>query len=242
MKIIFSRKGFDSSAGGGPSPIVDGVPVSLPIPKGRPGDTSYSALGLGELVERTTSNRIAGNDPCHDDPMFADGWCWFGQCGSAQGHLRKQAVGPGDVFVFFGLFADPDTGERHHRIFGHMHTHCCGTPVELQANPAWQEPARPHPHLSGEWPASNAIYAGPGQTARTASPALRLTQPRGPLNTWTVPSWLQGFGLSYHARPERWIGDTGLDSVKRGQEFVCDIGEASEPRQWLRQIIAEIEG
>ncbi|MEL6529675.1 MAG: hypothetical protein AAFQ27_06905, partial [Pseudomonadota bacterium] len=28
MKVILSRKGFDSSAGGGPSPIVDGRPIS----------------------------------------------------------------------------------------------------------------------------------------------------------------------------------------------------------------------
>lgn len=241
MKIIFSRKGFDSSAGGCPSPIVDGVPVSLPIPKGQPGDSSYAALGLGELVERTTGNRIAGSDPCHDDPMFADGWCWFGQCGSAEGHLRKQGVGPGDVFVFFGLFADTGTGERHHRIFGYMQTRCCGGIDELHAMQAWRHPARPHPHLSGEWPANNAIYAGPGQTARSASPTLRLTQAGGPLNLWTVPPWLREFGLSYHARPERWIGETGLDSAKRGQEFVCDIGDASEPRRWLEGIVAEIE-
>ena len=33
MKLIFSRKGFDSSAGGIPSPILpDGRMISLPIP------------------------------------------------------------------------------------------------------------------------------------------------------------------------------------------------------------------
>ena len=35
MKIILSRKGFDSSSGGGPSPIVDGRCLSLPIPEVR---------------------------------------------------------------------------------------------------------------------------------------------------------------------------------------------------------------
>lgn len=29
MRVIFSRKGFDSAAGGAPSPIIDGGPVSL---------------------------------------------------------------------------------------------------------------------------------------------------------------------------------------------------------------------
>jgi hypothetical protein len=32
MKIVFSRKGLDSGAGGFPSPIIDGRPISLPIP------------------------------------------------------------------------------------------------------------------------------------------------------------------------------------------------------------------
>jgi hypothetical protein len=34
MKIIFSRKGFDTTFGGVPSPIIHGVPYSLPIPTG----------------------------------------------------------------------------------------------------------------------------------------------------------------------------------------------------------------
>ena len=48
MRIVFSRKGFDSAAGGGPSPIVGGRPLSLPIPAGAASRTSYDALGLGE--------------------------------------------------------------------------------------------------------------------------------------------------------------------------------------------------
>lgn len=41
MKIIFSRKGFDASYGGYPSPILpDGRMISLPIP------TRYNAPGI----------------------------------------------------------------------------------------------------------------------------------------------------------------------------------------------------
>ena len=32
MKLILSRKGFDSSAGKCPSPIINARPVSMPIP------------------------------------------------------------------------------------------------------------------------------------------------------------------------------------------------------------------
>ncbi|WP_156839902.1 Nmad3 family putative nucleotide modification protein [Novosphingobium aquimarinum] len=233
MKIVFSRKGFDSTAGGVPSPIVDGVPVSLPIPAADRSSTSYAQRGHGDLVEAVTRGRIARDALCHDDPMFADGHVWFGQCAAAEGHLRKHAVGPGDVFLFFGLFAEPETGERHHRLFGWQQIACHGEPSGLRDHPQWRDPPRPHPHLSGDWPSNNAIYFGPGDLARTAAPQLRLTRPGGPLNTWRVPGWLRRLGLTYHANPKRWLPGDALDSAKRGQEFICDIGEEPEPRRWL---------
>lgn len=238
MKIVFSRKGFDSAAGGAPSPIVDGRPRSLPIPRGRPGDTRYCDIGLGEPVAAVTRNRIAPDAPCHDDPLFADGMCWFGQCDAAEGHLRKQGVTRGDVFVFFGLFAEPGTGERHHRLFGWMEVMAHGAPKMVRAAPDWRDPPRPHPHMAGAWPANNALYLGPGATARNAGPDLRLTVEGGPLCHWRVPRWLRDHGLTYHANPARWLAADRLDSARRGQEFVCDIGDAAQPRRWLDRTIA----
>lgn len=242
MKLVFSRKGFDSTAGGVPSPIVDGVPVSLPIPARDRSRTTFADRDLGDLVNTVSRGKLTGEDFCHDDPMFADGLCWFGQCGAAQGHLLKHGVGPGDRFLFFGLFADPETGERHHRIFGHMRVLACGAPGDVAQSPHWREPPRHHPHLEGEWPANNALWFGAGTTALSAPSELRLTRPGGPLNLWDVPPWLKRRGLTYHDRAERWIGRTGLDSAKRGQEFVCDLGRAQEPRRWLEDIVALIEG
>jgi hypothetical protein len=233
LKIVFSRKGFDSTAGGAPSPIVDGVPVSLPIPAADRSSISYAQRGHGDLVEAATRGRIARDALCHDDPMFAAGHVWFGQCAAAEGHLRKHAVGPGDVFLFFGLFAEPDSGERHHRLFGWQRIACHGPPGSLRDHPDWQDPPRAHPHVSGEWPSNNALYFGPGALARNAAPQLRLTRPGGPLNTWRVPGWLRRLGLTYHANPARWLEGGELDSAKRGQEFICDIGEEPEPRRWL---------
>jgi len=237
VKIVFSRKGFDSSYGGAPSPLAGGKPVSLPIPGSRGEQTTYDSLGLGKIVEQVTRGRMKGSDPCHDDPMFADGYCWLGQVNAAQGHLRKKGVGAGDVFLFFGLFAEPETGERQHRIFGAMTVTCHGSPELVRNQPGWREPPRPHPHFAGEWESSNTIYHGAGTIAQSDAPALRLTRPGGPLNLWTVPQWLRRFGLTYHGRPERWLGPDQLDSAKRGQEFVCDIGDAPEPRRWLESIV-----
>ena len=51
MKIIFSRKGFDTKFGGAPSPIIDGVPYSLPIPTGDyPSVSTYRDLNLGAAL------------------------------------------------------------------------------------------------------------------------------------------------------------------------------------------------
>ena len=242
MKLVFSRKGFDSTAGGVPSPIVDGVPVSLPIPARDRSRTTFADRDLGDLVKTVSRGKLTDEDLCHDDPMFADGLCWFGQCGAAQGHLLKHGVSPGDHFLFFGLFADPVTGERHHRIFGYMRVLACGAPDIVRQSLHWRDPPRHHPHLKGEWPANNALWFGTGRTALSAPSELRLTRPGGPLNLWDVPPWLKRRGLTYHDRADRWIGRTGLDSAKRGQEFVCDLGRAQEPRRWLERIVALIEG
>ena len=117
VRIVLSRKGFDTGSGGAPSPIIDGRPISLPIPTHHRSATTYDNLGLGDLVERVTRSKIGRTHLCHHDPMFTSGQCLFGQCGAAQSHLRNQGVGIGDVFLFFGLFTDESTAERHHRIF-----------------------------------------------------------------------------------------------------------------------------
>ena len=98
MRIIFSRKGFDSASGGGPSPIVEGRPLSLPIPAGAGSRTTFGDLGLGAHAAKASRGRLGADDLCHHDPMFlSDGTCLFGQCGAAQTHLANRGVGLGDV-------------------------------------------------------------------------------------------------------------------------------------------------
>ena len=102
MKLIFSRKGFDSSAGGVPSPIFpDGRMVSLPIPDDRSKvtytDISFNGVSLGPIVAQLTGGRISAHSPAHIDPDLVKnslprlaGWRpIFGQTGPAQGHLRN---------------------------------------------------------------------------------------------------------------------------------------------------------
>ena len=118
-KLILSRKGFDSKAGGCPSPIFpDDTIYSLPVP----GydyeepihyvDLHHGNISIGQVVEDLTSRRYDAWSLAHLDPDVRpdaipryDGWRGlFGQVGAAEGHLENQGVGVGDVFLFFGLY------------------------------------------------------------------------------------------------------------------------------------------
>ncbi len=234
MKLILSRKGFDSGSGGGPSPIIGGVPVSLPIPAKPHNDisrTRYCDIGLGAYV-------ADGAALCHHDPFFGNGRVVFGQQGAAAAHLANQGVGVGDIFLFFGLFSG-DGHAPHHRIFG-----CLSVEQILDVAAGDRPPdfAPDHPHfLNPEWQ-NNRVFVGRGAAARRACPKLRLTVADGPVSRWRVPDWLhKGRCLSFHGDPRRWLPDNQLQSVARGQEFVVDIATDGTAQHWVRQIISAIE-
>ncbi len=242
MHIIFSRKGFDSGSGGCPSPIIDGCPVSLPIPTSHRSETTYDQLGLGDIVERLTRARVTRDHLCHEDPMFAGDRCAFGQTGVAQSHLSRYGVGVGDIFLFFGLFSDEATGERHHRVFGFLSVRkvtTLGPRPSIEDDPAGLP--RRHPHTIGEWNKNNTLYLGEGALCRSASDELRLTQVGGPLSVWQTPIWLREVGLTYHGRDDRWLAADRLKVVARGQEFVAHIGSDDEPQKWLQAVIGAIK-
>jgi len=121
MKLIFSRKGFDSSLGKVPSPILpDGRMIFLPIPSRnansniRYQELTVDEFNLGDMVHDLTKGRISSGDRVHLDPDLNAtylerklGWRpLFGQAGAAQGHLLNQNVKPGDIFIFFGWFQE----------------------------------------------------------------------------------------------------------------------------------------
>ena len=243
MKVVFSRKGFDSAAGGAPSPIVNGRPISLPIPARDRSETTYGNLGLGSHVKQMTRGRITASCYCHCDPMFEDGRCAFGQTGASQSHLSNNGVEKGDLFLFYGLFSDLDGADRHHRIFGFLKIEKI-----LRPGSAPTESCQPtgfsirHPHTIGEWNENNAIYVGPGRTATIDSPKLRLSIPNGPVSHWRIPSWLRETGLSYHDNPKRWLSNGVLHTTSPGQEFVADITGNRMAASWVKRVMGLIEG
>lgn len=262
MRIIFSRKGFDSGSGGVPSPILDGIPLSLPIPTSRRSSTTYSDLGLGEIVHDLTRGRVGATHLCHHDPDLRVGA--LGQVGRAQSHLEKNGVDAGDLFVFWGLFRQVMHGSdgyryvshapKEHRIFGWL---LVDEVVRLGSNGSWAADEYPnlrhHPHCLADWQDNNTVYlaaeelridgrslglAGAGEFPRS-SDALRLSQPDGLTSVWNVPNWLNpkrgGVGMTYHSKPERW-GQTTVQTVARGQEFVASVAGRLDALEWLEAL------
>jgi hypothetical protein len=219
LKIIFSRKGFDSAAGGCPSPIIDGQPVSLPIPSRMPTPTRFGDVHgpYGQLVVDLTRGRLTPNDWCHLDPDINPASLprqprWrgaFGQTRAAQGHLANQGVQPGDLFVFWGLFRPvAHTGRWHfvgmpeHRVWGWLQI---GEIVELGVDGSHAVAERPwlkdHPHARAGWCAPNVLYVASDELtlgvralsmpgAGVLRRGYRLTAGGTTLSTWRVPDWL----------------------------------------------------
>lgn len=120
MKVILSRKGFDSQYGGQPSPILqDGTLLSFPIPL--PGESIkydelfYNGKSFLEIIKelKPKAQKIQSNTTLHLDPDIRKDIYdkrpvnWkpiFGQCDAAQGALRNKNISINDLFLFFGWF------------------------------------------------------------------------------------------------------------------------------------------
>lgn len=252
MRLILSRKGFDSSAGGCPSPIFpDGTLYALPIPDEKSRicyrELNFGELNIGSLVEDLTRGRYSSGDTAHLDPdMHQDaltrqpGWRpLLGQTGAAQGHLRKQGVTKGDLFLFFGLFREVERVEdrwrfikqsrARHVLWGWLQIDQI---VKVDAlRPGELEWARYHPHFQIGHDPANTLYLAsdslsldgdttsiPGAgTFLRVDPKIILTHPDSKRPSyWRLPRFMfPGAGrepLSYHTKLDRWSLDQPLSA------------------------------
>lgn len=163
MKIILSRKGFDSSYGKCASPILpDGTMISMPIPSDD-GNCKFDELafpGGKSYAEIWRELKPRGNhaERCHLDPDIRagvraatpDGWLpAFGQIDAAQSHLRNQGIKEGDLFLFFGWFRQTEYIDGKlsfvkdapdiHAIYGYMQIGAIAQKFDVRNYP-W------HPH------------------------------------------------------------------------------------------------
>lgn len=282
MKLILSRKGFDSSAGGCPSPVFpDGSFYALPIPDKKSRVTyqalNYQGINIGKLVANLTGDPRRVTHYAHLDPdlihsvypRHSDWRPLLGQSGSAQGHLRKQEVGVGDVFMFFGLFRPVEKSGEHwrfiksapafHAIWGWLQIGQIHKVDQLAEDElSW---ARYHPHFHGQIDPNNTLYLAsktlhldgldtglPGAGAfRRMHNHYRLTAPGVMSPTrWRLPSFFypnnSGLTLSFHSNPARWskAGEyCYLMSASRGQEFVLETSAYPEVIPWLNGLLQQ---
>lgn len=194
MKIIISRKGFDSSNGGCASPIFsNGDIVSLPIPSARAltryADVNVNGRNLGALVSALTLGKLGPNSTTHLDPdlyTFAlprgKGWRpSFGQTEGQLTHLNNCEIKSGDLFLFFGWFREVEdklgggisktsSGYNRHLIYGWLQIDYI---IDVGSNGADIISEYPwlhqHPHVKGSWGQKNSIFVA---TERLNIPGL----------------------------------------------------------------------
>lgn len=186
MKVILSRKGFDSQYGGYPNPVLpDGRMISLPIPSDD--KIEYSNLRVDEnltyfalmkqLNPRIKYNYkwhiLTENTQCHLDPDINGSamkrhTSWtplFGQISAAQTHLENERVREGDLFLFFGTFRKTikqddmyqfDSSQEFHAIYGYLQI---GEIIPLDNNSEFPEWMDYHPHTDpSRFGGNNTIY------------------------------------------------------------------------------------
>ena len=218
--------------------------VSLPIPDKRSVVTyeeiQYESSSIGPLVETLTGGRIPSSHRAHIDPDIVrdnlprqSGWRpIFGQAGIAQGHLHRNNVGIGDIFLFFGRFRGVETSNGTYRwIPGEPARHVLWGWFQVaeilpitKATSAQYPWAHYHPHFHRANESNNVIYlarndlqidrvpdtALPGAGAfQRFSTSLQLTGPNTEKTSiWELPKWFYPDGyrtpLTYHADPSRW--------------------------------------
>ncbi len=276
MKIILSRKGFDSASGGSPSPILpDGSLLSLPIPEDAgfaDGAVAYRDLRVdadysyADVMQELAIRVPDGGAHCDPDLQPAarprrPAWRpLFGQAAAAQGHLRNQRVGAGDLFLFFGLFRHTERvaqtlrwrGEpARHVIWGYLQVQERWDGAQCHEAPEW---ATDHPHIAAAGRHQNAVYVArrrlsfaddvPGAGRLRYHAGLELTAPGSrTASLWRLPdSFWPADGpptLTYHTRADRWarLSDAivHVRSVGRGQEFV--VGGTPAIMAWVRRLI-----
>lgn len=267
MKIILSRKGFDSGYGKIASPILpDGTLLSMPIPttdKTTYDSLSYKGKKYSEIISELWEghkNKFDG-PTCHLDPDLRkdvierdDDWCpAFGQSDSALTHLYNQGVKEGDVFLFFGWFKQTEyhNGKLRfvkgspnlHIIYGYLQVGDIKKKEETK-----QIYWHPHATYEGKKNELNAIFlptknllntkfSGSGVFKYNKDLVLTKEGVKDNRSRWKLPECLVGKHISYHTEDS--YKDGYFQSVAKGQEFVVDADD--DIIEWVKSLTHYID-
>ena len=263
MNVILSRKGFDSSYGGGASPIMpNGDLLSIPIPsKDDEEGISYSSINYGGRsyleIMKALNLRIPEFENCHFDPDIDKDACkrhknWkgiFGQQGAAMTHLENCNVSVGDIFLFFGSFKRTIQKEKleferdyqRHIIFGFLIVNKIIRPNKDSDDSIFID----HPHYQNidKYAPRNIVYiAGDHKDYGTFkyNEELVLTRNGFSKSNWELPIIFdpnRGTKISRHSEKDIEIRRDKIMLKSRGigQDFV--ISGNKEIEEWAKKII-----
>lgn len=259
MKVILSRKGFDSGFGGIASPILpDGTLLSMPIPTDdviNYSDLSYKGKKYSDILKELKPT--FKYKTCHLDPDIRkdckareDNWVpAFGQSDAALNHLNNHHVDEGDLFLYFGWFRQTEY-DRNGKlrfvpgspdlqvIYGYLQVgKVCRTWDDIK-KVSWH----PHADTRRENLKYNAIYIANDKLLDTElkgygvlnfSKDLVLTKEGETRSKWQLPACLIDKVISYHSLSN--YKDGYFQSAIRGQEFVVDADDAII--DWAKKLI-----
>lgn len=267
MKVILSRKGMDSAAGGIASPILpDGTLLSLPIPDNMSGksysDLYYKGQSFQEIIRQLSPRFNFDKKPtCHLDPDIYDdieGKCntdkWkpaFGQQGIPAAHLDKLRVDIGDIFLFYGMFRETEgqanetihfvrNAPIRHIIYGYMEVGEILREEQDIKHYDW------HPHSATDNRPHNRLYLPSSYGTFQYEDSLVLTkQGQNRRQLWSLPAFFakKDISVSWQGKKNRPIlkGEYAeLNSACRGQEFVVTASTAESEHllsDWVHHLI-----
>jgi len=262
MKIILSRKGFDSGYGKVPSPIMpDGTLLSLPIPSEDDvieyKQLQYKEKSYAQIISELTQGKFL-DENCHLDPdirknVFARSKKWqpaFGQVGAALTHLFNEGVGKDDLFLFFGWFREvEEVNGKYQYVKGSSHKHIIYG--YLQVGKILHDPTTEqypwlglHPHLDRNSNQNAIFVARPtlswnenqlGADCVKYKSELVLTKEGFSRSRWQLPEFLKEVKISYHSA-NSWKDDY-FKSADKGQEFVIASDGNDKVEKWAKDLI-----
>ncbi len=262
MRVILSRKGFDSQYGRMPSPILpDGTLLSMPIPSKvddmKFTDLKWNGKSYYDIIHELKRNsKIQEKYHCHLDPDLRMGVIdrpdkWkpsLGQEGTSLRHLQKQGVEIGDLFLFFGWYKQAELIDGKlsyvkgapdlHIIYGYLQIGSMITsPNDI---PQWLS-YHSHSKLD-KWKQPNVIYiAAPsftlypelsGAGCLQYSEKLVLTKQGYSRRVWNLPDFFREITITYNA--DSWKEDCFVSAAK-GQEFVFEAN--ANAIEWIKDIL-----
>lgn len=270
-KIVFSRKGFDSQYGGIPSVIWPNSKemLSFPIPVKSPeqgfkaDELSFKGNKLSRLLMDLKYKQTKPDQNFHFDPMIQSllpevpPVGAFGQSGSASGHLKKNHISKGDVFLFFGTFCEcyweGDKLMRYsmmnpfHAIWGFLEVDS-HIDIDPSQSDAEDELLKSHPYLKNHphiqnrklYKAKNTIYIGKNFGTFCYNESLRLSKNNFKKSIWELPEVFSGIDISYikTLAVQKDAPRVDLSTPGKGQEFVLK-NPNDGILEWLNSILQQ---